>query len=224
LGRILDKRIDNNKKCFFITRRVKRLSTEVKTIRILHAKENLLKMEELTSITSKLYQTHLNILGEGKTELEFINSKIEETELSIREIRTKKRETEDDLKRRNKLSLFLEELKERKRILDTERKVNLILENLNTENQTILSDSEEKEKPLPYKIALLQELGFFELDKIKKLTKENKFKVIQKLTGGTHRTIKGNVNVLNYDSNEDRAKYTSNNYTDEVKNYLDKLK
>jgi hypothetical protein len=82
----------------------------------------------------------------------------------------------------------------------------------------------ENDKPIPYKIALLNEIGFFELDKIKKLSKENQFKIIQKLTSGTPRTIKGNVNVLNKNSNEDRTKYTSNNYTDEVKIYLDKLK
>jgi hypothetical protein len=80
------------------------------------------------------------------------------------------------------------------------------------------------ELKLPYKIALLHELGFFKLDAIKKLTKENQFKIISSLTGGTHRTVKGNVNVLNPNSDESRIKYTSNNYTDEVKTYLDKLK
>lgn len=82
----------------------------------------------------------------------------------------------------------------------------------------------EPEQKLPYKIALLHELGFFKLDSIKKHTKENQYKIISTLTGGTHRTIKGNVNVLDPNSNEDRIKYTSNNYTDEVKNYLNKLK
>jgi len=82
----------------------------------------------------------------------------------------------------------------------------------------------EQEEKTPYKIALLKELGFFELDKIKKLSKENSFKVIQKLIGGTPRTIKGNINVLNESSLEDRNKYTSNNHIEEVKNYLDKLK
>jgi hypothetical protein len=186
-------------------------------------------MEELVSITSALYQIHLNFyLSDNKnnTELDFINCKIEDTALLISENRIKENSPKEGItiKRHIKLRQFLKELKERKVILDTERKVNLLLENSNTEDQNTKSDSEEVEKPLPYKIALLQELGFFELDKIKKLTKENTFKVIQKLTGGTHRTIKGNVNVLNYDSNEDRAKYTSNNYTDDVKNYLDKLK
>lgn len=82
----------------------------------------------------------------------------------------------------------------------------------------------EQEEKTPYKIALLKELGFFELDRIKKNSKENVFKIIQKLTGGTVRTIKGNVNVLNEESKEDRSKYTSNNHIEEVIIYLDKLK
>ncbi len=87
----------------------------------------------------------------------------------------------------------------------------------------VLNESEPEQKT-PYKIALLHELGFFKLDTIKKLTKENQYKIIKDLTGCTVRTIKGNVLVLDPNSNESRIKYTSNNYTDEVKNYLDKLK
>lgn len=94
----------------------------------------------------------------------------------------------------------------------------------NQPQQTESTTEPEPEQKLPYKIALLNELGFFKLDAIKKLTKENQYKIISALTGGTHRTIKGNVNVLDPNSNDDRTKYTSNNYTDEVKNYLDKLK
>jgi hypothetical protein len=90
--------------------------------------------------------------------------------------------------------------------------------------QTEPINETEPEQKLPYKIALLHELGFFKLDAIKKLTKEKQYKVIGALTGGTHRTIKGNVLVLDPESNDDRMKYTSNNYTDEVKNYLNKLK
>ena len=82
----------------------------------------------------------------------------------------------------------------------------------------------EQEEKTPYKIALLKELGFFELDKIKKLSKENQYKVIQKLIGGTLRTLKGNVLVLNPESKENRSQYTSNNHIEEAKNYLNKLK
>jgi hypothetical protein len=87
----------------------------------------------------------------------------------------------------------------------------------------VLNESEPEQK-LPYKIALLHEIGFFKLDAIKKLTKENQFKIISSLTGATHRTVKGNVNVLDANSNEDRMKYTSNNFLEQVKIYLDRLK
>lgn len=90
--------------------------------------------------------------------------------------------------------------------------------------QTETEIEAETKQDLPYKIALLNEIGFFKLDAIKKLTKENQYKIISAITGGTHRTVKGNVLVLDPNSNEDRMKYTSNNYKDEVKNYLDKLK
>ena len=77
---------------------------------------------------------------------------------------------------------------------------------------------------LPYKIALLNEIGFFEMESIKNLTKQSQYKIISKLTGGTIRTIKGNVLVLNPNSNEDASRYTSNNYVDIVKLDLNKLK
>jgi len=82
----------------------------------------------------------------------------------------------------------------------------------------------EQEEKTPYKIALLKELGFFDLDKIKNTSKENQYKIIQKLIGGTIRTVKGNVLVLNPDSKEDCIKYTTNNHLDNAKYYLDKLK
>jgi hypothetical protein len=112
-------------------------------------------------------------------------------------------------------------LKARKEFLNN-RKTQLITQLNNTETEPI--NETETEQKIPYKIALLYEIGFFKLDTIKKLTKENQFNIITKLTGGTHRTIKGNVNVLDPNSNEDRIKYTSNNFLNEVKNYLNNLK
>lgn len=103
-----------------------------------------------------------------------------------------------------------------------DKKAQLTTQLQQTETEPI--NESEPEQKTPYKIALLHELGFFKLEAIKKLTKENQYKIIKDLTGGTVRTIKGNVLVLDPNSNEDRIKYTSNNYTDEVKNYLDKLK
>lgn len=89
--------------------------------------------------------------------------------------------------------------------------------------QQTINESEPEQKT-PYKIALLNELGFFKLDAIQKLSKTNQYKVISTLIGAQPRTIKGNILVLNPDSNENRMTYTSNNHVDEVKNYLDKLK
>lgn len=121
---------------------------------------------------------------------------------------------------KNKCELEIQKFKE---ILELETESLSIPPPTITQEQTKETINETEQK-LPYKIALLHELGFFKLDAIKKLTKEKQYKVIGALTGGTHRTIKGNVLVLDPDSNENRMKYTSNNYTDEVKNYLDKLK
>ena len=84
---------------------------------------------------------------------------------------------------------------------------------------------EDKTKiTIPYKIALLKEIGFFELDFVKKLTKENQYKLTHQILGGSVRSIKGNILVLNPSSTEDRSKYTSENHFEDVKNYLLKLK
>lgn len=82
----------------------------------------------------------------------------------------------------------------------------------------------EQEEKTPYKIALLKELGFFDLDKVKNISKEKQYIIIQKLIGGTLRTVKGNILVLNPESKEDRMKYTANNHIENIKDYLDKLK
>jgi hypothetical protein len=55
----------------------------------------------------------------------------------------------------------------------------------------------------------INELGFFKLDAIKKLTKRNQFKIIGSLTGATHRTLKETSMFLDANSNENRIKYTS---------------
>ncbi len=127
---------------------------------------------------------------------------------------------------------FCEQIKNETDISDNERAKYLNYRNyfrdkektLTDKSSIIVQSNEENEPTIPYKIALLSELGFFELEKIKKISKENQYKVIQKLIGGTPRTIKGNVLVLNEKSKEDRSKYTSNNYNEDVINYLDRLK
>ena len=86
------------------------------------------------------------------------------------------------------------------------------------------SQKEElKEKSLPYKIALLDKIGFFNLPSIKNLTKANQRKVVIKLIEGTDRQIKGNINVLNYKSLDDRIRYTSFSYEEEVSKFLQEI-
>lgn len=94
---------------------------------------------------------------------------------------------------------------------------------INIESYPEIDLIEETEINLPYKIAILKELGFFELEKIKKLNKENMYKIVCKNTGGNIRSVKGNILVLNSIGKEDREKYTSNNYLNEVGLMLSKL-
>lgn len=96
------------------------------------------------------------------------------------------------------------------------------LENL--PNIELTKEEAEPEEKMPSIIALLKELGFFELDLVKSKLKENQYAIVKKITGGTIRTIKGNILALNPESKEDRSKYTSNNHIESMKNYLDKLK
>jgi hypothetical protein len=96
------------------------------------------------------------------------------------------------------------------------------LQNLPTKE--FKKEETEIEEKIPFKIALLDELGFFDLPKIKNKSKESQYKIIQKIIEADLRTIKGNVLVLNPESKEDRSKYTSNNHLENTRNYLDKLK
>jgi hypothetical protein len=80
-----------------------------------------------------------------------------------------------------------------------------------------------KKTNLPYQIALLNELGFFEMEKIKNLPQDKTYQVLAKLLNVDKRGVSGNHRVLNPHSDEDRKRYTSYNYMDEVKKYLDNL-
>lgn len=87
---------------------------------------------------------------------------------------------------------------------------------------------ERKEKSvkgitLPHQIALLKEIGFFDLGYFKTISATKRNDIIAKLLNSNARSIKGNISALDPNSNENLSKYTSYNYTDEVKNYLFKL-
>ncbi len=89
---------------------------------------------------------------------------------------------------------------------------------------TTNSDEEKKQiNTLPYKIALLNEIGFFEMPLIKNLTKNKQREILKKLTGGTDRQLKGNISVLNPKSQDDRIRYTSFAYEEDVKKFLSTL-
>lgn len=93
---------------------------------------------------------------------------------------------------------------------------------LSTKNKE-QDQKKEKQNDLPYKIALLKEIGFFDLPLLKNLNATKQREVVKQLIGGSDRQIKGNINVLNRDSLEDRLRYTSFAYEDEVKKFVSNL-
>nr|WP_299168783.1 hypothetical protein [uncultured Allomuricauda sp.] len=86
-----------------------------------------------------------------------------------------------------------------------------------------LSLKQKKNSSLPYQIALLNEVGFFDLERLKGLSKSKQYDLLAKLLNADSRSVKGNHAVLNPHSNENRTKFTSYNYMDEVKVYLNNL-
>ncbi len=78
---------------------------------------------------------------------------------------------------------------------------------------------------LPYKIAMLDFLGFIEhLRKEHFTIKAEVHKKLANLLDSSSREIKGNINVLNPVSNEDRKRYTADQYSERVKRDYNKLK
>lgn len=78
---------------------------------------------------------------------------------------------------------------------------------------------------IPYQIAMLDHLGFFEhlQDKHTK-TKEQFYKLVSEILSTSKRGIKGNYLVLNPNSKEDRTRYTADTHTKQVKKDFNKLK
>jgi hypothetical protein len=69
---------------------------------------------------------------------------------------------------------------------------------------------------LPYKIALLHEIGFFDLPKLLAVDIGKREKIIKSLIGGNERDIRGNIAVLKPQSKDSRLKYTSNDHLEDV--------
>ncbi len=83
---------------------------------------------------------------------------------------------------------------------------------------------------LPFSVAMLNEIGFFELEKIKKLSPTNLAKIIAIIqlkdpnNKTTNRAISGNIRVLNPNNKEDGFKYTSHKHAEKVKTLLNEIK
>jgi hypothetical protein len=77
------------------------------------------------------------------------------------------------------------------------------------------TNGDPKSISIPKQIALLETTGFFELDKVKKLTSDRLYHIVALAIGKdpqdkSHiRAIRGNIQVLKADSSENRMKYTS---------------
>ena len=92
------------------------------------------------------------------------------------------------------------------------------LDRLPSKNKT-----NSNKKSLPYQIALLNELGYFELEKSKNLSKDKVYEITARLLNSDKRSVKGNHAVLDPNSNENRSKFTSQNYMEEVEKYLNSI-
>jgi hypothetical protein len=78
---------------------------------------------------------------------------------------------------------------------------------------------------LPYQIAYLDYLGFISaINENYTKSKEDTFKLLAKILNAPQRQIKGNVNVLNPVSKEDKKRYTSHLHTEKVKEHYLNIK
>ncbi|MCL9805860.1 hypothetical protein NAT51_10025 [Flavobacterium amniphilum] len=93
-----------------------------------------------------------------------------------------------------------------------------------------IEETTNKTYSLPIAIALLNEVGFFELEKIKNLSPTSLAKIIAIIQlkdpsdKNTNRAISGNVRVLNPDNKENNFKYTSHKHAEKVKSILNEIK
>lgn len=93
-----------------------------------------------------------------------------------------------------------------------------------------IEETANKSYSLPIAIALLNEIGFFELAKIKNLSPTSLAKIIAIIqlkdpsNKTINRAISGNIRVLNPDNKEDGFKYTSHKHAERVKLLLNEIK
>lgn len=99
----------------------------------------------------------------------------------------------------------------------------------NEENNTA-DISEKKPISLPFAIAMLNEIGFFDLPKIKSMSLNKQAQLISIIQQNDikdkirNRSISGNISVLNPKSNENQTKYTSYLQVEKVKVLLKQIK
>ena len=155
------------------------------------------------------------------SEYEMVKNEVEVYESFVEEVRTsiEKKEVIEgvngkfsyDVDYLKSIEKYLEFFKDKLRILELEQKF---------ENK---SPKKNKSIPLPHQVALLNELGYFNLESFKSLPKEKMFEITAKLLNTDIRSVKGNYSTLNPRSNEDPKKYTAYNYMDAVKKYLNNV-
>lgn len=81
------------------------------------------------------------------------------------------------------------------------------------------------ENKLPYRIAMFNELGFFDfLLKEHCKTKDKLFDVLAKILDESSRSVKGNYYVLEEHSKENRSRYTSHKHKEKVREDYESLK
>lgn len=107
-----------------------------------------------------------------------------------------------------------------------ENKINDLSEGKESGNEEI----EFKNPSLPKAIAMLYEVGFFELEKIKKLTPKAIIQIIATIqvkdpnNPTVKRAIGGNLRVLDPDSLEDNSKYTTHKNLEKIKSLYNEIK
>lgn len=95
---------------------------------------------------------------------------------------------------------------------------------------TAEEETESKKPSLPKAIAMLHEIGFFELEKLKNLNDTSIAKIIsfiqmKEMENSTNtRAISGNIRVLNPKNKEDGLKYTSHKWLEYSKNKFNEIK
>ncbi len=103
---------------------------------------------------------------------------------------------------------------------------NFCNQHLSVNQETNLENIDFTNPSIPKSIALLKASGFFELEKIKKLKPTRLYQIIAIIIGKhpnnvtDNRSIRGNYNVMNKNSDENITNYTSNSHLKSMEDLL----